>query len=106
MSYTNVIVPIKTVEGETILVTDIPVAELSKSAADVFGAKVEALWPALFGQSMTLFDAYADQKMWPAIRAEVDRSMAKASTQITWMGLAGGVVLAGVGLYLYKWGKR
>lgn len=106
MSYTNVLLPVKTVDGETVLVADLPIAELSKTAADVFGAKVEALWPALFGQSMTLFDAYADQKMWPTIRAEVDRSMAKASTQITWMGLIGGAALAGFGLYLYKWGKR
>lgn len=110
MSYAVVYAPIKTVQGETILVADLPVAEVSKTAADVFGDKAVALWPVLVSQAMTQFDAYAEQKLWPAIRAEVDRATAQtesrlsaAGKQVTWLGLLAVVGIAGVGMYVYSW---
>jgi hypothetical protein len=116
MSYAVIYMPIKTVEGETILVTDLPVAEVSRTAADVFGEKAVALWPVLVSQAMSQVDSYAEQKLWPAIRAEVDRATTQAekrmtesakglSTQVTWIGLLAAVGIAGVGLYVYSWKK-
>lgn len=114
MSYAVVYMPLKTVQGETILVADLPVAEVSKTAADVFGEKAVALWPVLVSQAMTQVDAYAEQKLWPAIRAEVDRATAQTETrlqeaakaagkQVTWLGLLSVVGIAAVGMYVYSW---
>jgi len=110
MSYAVVYMPIKTTDGETILVTDLPVAEVSKTAADVFGEKAVALWPVFVAQAMTQVDTYAEQKLWPAIRAEVDRAtsqaesrLSAASKQVTWLGLLAVAGIAGVGMYVYSW---
>lgn len=102
MSYSVVYLPIKTVQGETILVSDIPVEELSRTAADVFGQKAVVLWPALMAETMAQVDAYAEQKLWPAIRTEVDRAAAKAKSQVTWMGLGAAAVASGYLVYLWR----
>jgi hypothetical protein len=114
MSYSVVYLPIKTVQGETVLVADVPVEELTKTTADVMAAKAVAIWPTLMSQTMSQIDSYAEQKLWPAIRAEVDRATAQAETrmtevtksaskQVTWVGLLAAVGIAGVGLYVYSW---
>lgn len=102
MSYSVVYLPVKTVQGETILVADVPVEELSRTAADVFGQKVSQLWPSLMAGTMAQVDAYAEQKLWPAIRAEVDHAASRAKSQVTWVGLGSAAIAISYLVYLWR----
>jgi hypothetical protein len=116
MSYAVVYMPLKTVQGETVLVADLPVAEVSRTASEVVGDKMVQLWPTLVSQAVDRVGTYVDEKLWPEIRAEVDRATKQAearmteaaksaSTQVTWIGLAAAVGIGAVGLYFYSWNK-
>lgn len=117
MSYAVVYMPLKTTQGETILVADLPVYEVARTASDVVGDKVVQLWPTLVSQAVDKVGTYVDEKLWPSIRREVDRTSAQAearvyeaakvaSKQVMWFGLAGAVGVAAIGLYAYSWSKQ
>jgi hypothetical protein len=109
MGYAIIPIGIRTVNNEPLFVTDVPVKDLTESVADVLTVRAAQLWPVLMAQTLNQFDAYANEKLWPAVRAEVDRVTAQteervsaASKQVTWYGLIAVVALGAAGAYLYS----
>ena len=102
MSYSAVVpINIHLQGGDSIIVADLPVQDISDTFFEAGSQKIQALVPILANQIIQYVDSYAQSALWPTVRAEVDRATSNAEERTVTLAKSTGKQALAIGSLVF-----